>query len=79
MNPESLNFKRKSVKINFPRRVGVAHRPTPLRRRGWDRWATPTLREIVLLLERDGDLLEFLATKVRAAKLNRMAFKEIAG
>jgi restriction endonuclease Mrr len=38
-----------------------------------------TLREIVLLLERDGDLLEFLAAKVRAAKLNRMAFREIAG
>lgn len=38
-----------------------------------------TLREIVLLLERDGDLLEFIGAKVRAAKLNRMAFKEIAG
>lgn len=36
-----------------------------------------TLKEIVLLLEREGDFIEFVAAKVRAAKLNRMAFKEI--
>lgn len=37
-----------------------------------------TLREIVSLLEREGDLVEFIRAKVRAAKLNRMAFKEIS-
>jgi restriction system protein len=36
-----------------------------------------TLEEIVLLLEREGDLLDFITTKVRAAKLNRLAFREI--
>ena len=38
-----------------------------------------TLREIVLLLEREGDLGEFINRKVRAATLNRLAFREIAG
>jgi hypothetical protein len=37
-----------------------------------------TLREVVSLLEREGDLVEFIRAKVRAAKLNRMAFKEIS-
>lgn len=36
-----------------------------------------TLQEIVALLEREGDLVEFVRAKVRAAKLNRMAFKKI--
>ena len=36
-----------------------------------------TLQEIVALLEREGDLVEFIRAKVRAAKLNRMAFKRI--
>lgn len=36
-----------------------------------------TLQEIVALLEREGDLADFIRAKVRAAKLNRMAFKKI--
>lgn len=36
-----------------------------------------TLQEIVALLEREGDLTEFIRAKVRAAKLGRMAFKKI--
>lgn len=36
-----------------------------------------TLQEIVSLLEREGDLAEFIRAKVRAAKLNRMAYKKI--
>lgn len=36
-----------------------------------------TLREIVALLEREGDLPDFIRTKVRAAKLERTPFKEI--
>lgn len=36
-----------------------------------------TLQEIVALLEREGDLADFIRAKVRAAKLNRIAYKKI--
>lgn len=36
-----------------------------------------TVEEIVALLERGDDLVEFIRKKIRAARLNRMAFKKI--
>ena len=38
-----------------------------------------TLRELVIQLERDGDIAEFLKEKVRSAIVNREPFKEILG
>lgn len=36
-----------------------------------------TLEEIVALLEREGDLVEFIRRKLRAARINRMPYKKI--